>query len=671
MQHLVSPSRLQNYRRLLLRLITPPTFGLRQKLLLTFTGLLISLTLVLLLVVESRQRASIVRQMEKRGETIATHLAAVSAKSLLTYNFVALEQDAGQIAQEGDVLYVIILDHVGRVATYSGHDEKQGLVLQDAVSQRAAQATAPLMQHVPRAQGDAEHYDITVPVFVAGSADKWGTVRVGLSLHEMHLEIAQTRLQVLLLGVVGIAFSIAVTAWLARRIVAPLQVLTQRTVAVARGDLDHSIAVETHDEIAVLAGNFNHMTGELRKHRMALEESNRQLDHKVLELSALANYNDNILASMTSGLLTLDVAGCIETFNVMAETITGVRGADIHGQPALQVFADNVLFLQVLETSRQHRAPLTAPRLEFWRHDGQHVPLALRTAMLQDREGQGGGVLAIFEDLSPMQTLERQLHRADRLAALGQMAAGVAHEIKNPLASVRTFAQLVSRKHHDSRFVEKFDRIVPRELDRINFIVEELLELARPTRLHCAPVPLPALLQHVVETYSERLQQQNIRLKTDLAVALPLLMADPEQLHRSFANIILNAIEAMPTGGELSILCHPVPKALLDFATSGNGGTSNNVPGEPSLAFDLYATDVEVVCKDTGVGIPAAEVDHVFTPFWTKKSKGTGLGLALTHKIIEEHGGTIHLASEVGHGTVVTVRLPSSAPAPLSPAQIS
>jgi signal transduction histidine kinase len=348
-----------------------------------------------------------------------------------------------------------------------------------------------------------------------------------------------------------------------------------------------------------------------------------------------------------------------------------VRGADIHGQPALQVFADNVLFLQVLETSRQHRAPLTAPRLEFWRHDGQHVPLALRTAMLQDREGQGGGVLAIFEDLSPMQTLERQLHRADRLAALGQMAAGVAHEIKNPLASVRTFAQLVSRKHHDSRFVEKFDRIVPRELDRINFIVEELLELARPTRLHCAPVPLPALLQHVVETYSERLQQQNIRLKTDLAVALPLLMADPEQLHRSFANIILNAIEAMPTGGELSILCHPVPKALLDFATSGNGGTSNNVPGEPSPAFDLYATDVEVVCKDTGVGIPAAEVDHVFTPFWTKKSKGTGLGLALTHKIIEEHGGTIHLASEVGHGTVVTVRLPSSAPAPLSPAQIS
>src|SRR5438552_147762 len=129
MQPLVSLSRLQNYPRLLLRLITPPTFGLRQKLLLTFTGLLISLTLVLLLVVESRQRASIVRQMEKRGVTIATALAAGSTKSLLTYNFPALEQDAEQTAHDPDVLYIIILDRGGLVAAYSGHDEEQGKVL--------------------------------------------------------------------------------------------------------------------------------------------------------------------------------------------------------------------------------------------------------------------------------------------------------------------------------------------------------------------------------------------------------------------------------------------------------------------------------------------------------------------------------------------------------------
>jgi two-component system sensor histidine kinase AtoS len=251
------------------------------------------------------------------------------------------------------------------------------------------------------------------------------------------------------------------------------------------------------------------------------------------------------------------------------------------------------------------------------------------------------------------------------------MAAGVAHEIKNPLASVRTFAQLVSRKHHDSRFVERFDRVVPRELDRINFIVEELLELARPARLHCAPVVLPTLLQHVVEIYSERLQQQSIRLKMDWATFLPPLLADAEQLHRSFANIVLNAIEAMPKGGELTLLCRPVPKALIDFTTPGNGGTAHDAAGGPTVALALDVTDVEVVFKDTGMGIPSAQLEEVFTPFWTTKPKGTGLGLALTHKIIEDHGGTIHLTSEVGQGTVVTVRLPAASPDSALSAQIA
>ena len=219
--------------------------------------------------------------------------------------------------------------------------------------------------------------------------------------------------------------------------------------------------------------------------------------------------------------------------------------------------------------------------------------------------------------------------------------------------------------------MEKFDRIVPQELDRINFIVEELLELARPARLHCTPVRLPTLLQRVVEIYSERLQQQSIRLKMDCATFLPPVLADAEQLHRSFANIVLNAIEAMPTGGELTLLCRPVPKALIDFTTPGNGGTAHDVSGGPVVAVDLYATDVEVVCKDTGMGIPTAQLDEVFTPFWTTKPKGTGLGLALTHKIIEDHSGTIHLTSEVGHGTIVTIRLPSTSPDPVSPAQLS
>src|SRR5215510_1015002 len=275
MQHLVSPLPLPSRSKLLSRIRPPHTFGLRQKLFLALIGLVIILTLGLLLIVESRQRASIVHQMEKRGETIATNLAAVSTKSLLTYNFVTLEQDAEQTAQARDVLYVIILDRDGRVAVYSGHSEKQGTILPDPVSQQAAQTRATLIQYEPQTRRSAEHYDIAVPVFVPGGSEKWGTVRVGLSLHEMQMEIAQTRWRVLSLGIVGVAVSTIVAAFLARRIVAPLQVLTEGTVAVARGDLTHTITVQTHDELAVLADNFNHMTRELGKHHMALEESNR------------------------------------------------------------------------------------------------------------------------------------------------------------------------------------------------------------------------------------------------------------------------------------------------------------------------------------------------------------------------------------------------------------
>src|SRR5439155_8819176 len=123
--------------------------------------------------------------------------------------------------------------------------------------------------------------------------------------------------------------------------------------------------------------------------------------------------------------------------------------------------------------------------------------------------------------------------------------------------------------------------------------------------------------------------------------------------------------------GELSIRFRPVSIALIDFTTARNRGISIDPPEGPPPALDLYATDVEVVVKDTGMGIPAAQVDQVFTPFWTTKPKGTGLGLALTHKIIEEHGGTIHLTSEVGQGTTVTIYLSTSAAYPLSPAQIS
>jgi PAS domain S-box-containing protein len=373
----------------------PYTLNLRQKFLLAFLSLVLGLVIGLLLIIESRQRASIVHQMEKRGAAIATHLAAVSTRSLLTYNFVALEQDVEKVSRDPDILYAIVLDRDGRVAAYSGHDEKQGLVLHDAVSQRAVQALTSLIQYVPGKGSNSEHYDIAVPVFVQGSPEKWGTVRVGLSLHDMQLEIQQTRLHVLVLGILGVILGTAAAACLTHRIAAPLHDLTAGTMAVARGDLQHTMPVRTRDEIGVLATNFNHMTRELRQHHAALAQTNQQLDQKVRELSILANYNTNILTSMTSGLFTLDLEGRFETFNSQAEVITGLAAAEVYGQLYQHLLHDNVQLIQIIAAAYQHRVPLTAPRLEFRRQDGQRVPLALRMAMLQDHQAATVGLLTI------------------------------------------------------------------------------------------------------------------------------------------------------------------------------------------------------------------------------------------------------------------------------------
>ena len=632
-----------------------PTFGLQRKLLVTFTLLVLGLITSLLGVVEFRYRATIVEQVQKRGITIAKHLAAVSRNSLMMYTWTALTQNVKSVSHDADVLYAIILQRDGQIAAHSKYPDLQYQYLpSEPLNQNAIASLSTLTQYVPMGPNmPSDAYDVAAPI-LAPDGQKWGTVRVGLSLQNMHAEIRKTHLWIALVGGIGGALSLLAVTWLARRIAAPLQDLTEGTQAMARGDLEYVIPVRTRDEIAVLARHLNRMASELGTHRAELEKTNCELDQKVKELSVMANYNATILASMTSGLITLDLDGRFEAMNHTAEVIFGVSSLSVHGHHYSQIVAADSLFSQIIERALQRRMPINVPRMAFIRPDGRAVPLGLRTAMRHDH-GQTSGLLIIFEDLSPVQELERRLRHADRLAAVGQVTAGLAHEIKNPLTSVRAFVQLVRKKHNDARFIEQFDRIVLHEVDRINSIIEELLDVTRSVPLQHRPIAILPLLGRVAEAYTETMVQQRVCLETDWAKILPSINADPEQLQRAFGNLLLNALEAMPEGGVLSMVCRTAPKS-----------TSNIVAADASVTrmapeHELYAMEIEVIVRDTGLGIPADQLDNVFTPFFTTKKKGTGLGLALTHKIIEDHGGSIHMASELGQGTAVTVRLPTVA----------
>jgi signal transduction histidine kinase len=248
--------------------------------------------------------------------------------------------------------------------------------------------------------------------------------------------------------------------------------------------------------------------------------------------------------------------------------------------------------------------------------------------------------------LARVRDLEERLRRADRLAALGTMAAGIAHDIRNPLTSILIFSQLMSLHHDDPDVREKFNRVVPRELERVQAVIEDMMELARPATMHREPVNLNELLTQVLELYEGQASGQSIKIVREYDQDLPFCMADRKRLHRCFSNIVSNALQAMPNGGDLLLRTSQTSTTLLP-----NSGQPEPRP-EPA---------VQVAISDTGQGIPADRLSRIFDPFFTTKEKGMGLGMAITHRIIEDHKGNIEVQSEEGLGTTFTVHLPLSA----------
>jgi signal transduction histidine kinase len=246
----------------------------------------------------------------------------------------------------------------------------------------------------------------------------------------------------------------------------------------------------------------------------------------------------------------------------------------------------------------------------------------------------------VLRDLSVVRELEQRLRRSDRLAALGGMAAGLAHEIKNPLTSLLTFSRHLPRKFDDAQFRQKFLSVVPRELERINGIVERLLELARPPRLQFQPLRVPALLERVLELYANQIDQAAVRVTREYARDLPPVWGDQEALYQALVNLVTNALDAMAHGGRLTVRAGWSDTA--EFLLPGRGPRRR----------------VKIEVEDTGCGIAATDSDSVFNPFFTTKESGTGLGLALAHKIVEDHGGSIDFRAAGGGGTVFRILLP-------------
>jgi PAS domain S-box-containing protein len=455
----------------------------------------------------------------------------------------------------------------------------------------------------------------------------------------MEARIVRTRSQLATLTLVMLLFGGVGAAVIARRISRPVQQLADGAVALARGEWNQRIEARSDDEIGRLATAFNHMVAELAQQRVALEDANAELRRRFEELADLKSYTDNILASLTSGIVTIDLDGRIVTLNPAAELMTGFFAGEVCGHYCTEVFAPTPDLGELLMETLANRIPVLGVTLALRRRNGRVTPVELSAAPLRGGDGKELGVVGVFRDLTRVRQLEDRLRRSDRLAAIGELAAGLAHEIKNPLTSLLTFSRHLTRRFEDPEFRQKFLTVVPRELERINTIVERLLELARPARLTFTPVRLPALLERVLELYGERLDAQGIRVMRDWPRDVPAVWADHEALYRAVVNLVANALDAMSRGGQLTLRL-----ALTDV--------------DPLTGARTNARPVVIEVEDSGHGIPLGDLDRVFNPFFSTKDGGTGLGLALTQKIVEDHGGSIDVRSAPGEGAVFRIALP-------------
>jgi two-component system sensor histidine kinase PilS (NtrC family) len=393
--------------------------------------------------------------------------------------------------------------------------------------------------------------------------------------------------------------------------------------------------------VAVLASLLG---TELRRTGEALRERTR-------DLTRLARLHQHTVESLMSGLLTTDRAGRITSFNPEAERITGRPASAAIGRDV-----DSVLpGIRELAMARANEggAAHSRVRTAYTSERGERMHLGLGAYVLKEAEGVSSGHVVIFQDVTEVVAMERELRRSERLAAIGQLSASIAHEIRNPLAAISGSIQVLEHRTpalandpEASRLME----IVLRETDRLNALITDFLQYARPAPRNLAEIALGEAVDGMLRMF-ESVRPEGVRVSTRLEPGLGL-RADPEQLRQVLWNLVLNAAQAMEKGGQLEI------------RTAGlNGAPQEPLPGRRNEE-QAQQDWVEIAVVDEGVGIPMDALDRIFDPFFTTKRGGSGLGLATVHRIVEQHGGSIRVESALGIGTTIRVRLPrAGAPA--------
>ncbi len=388
-------------------------------------------------------------------------------------------------------------------------------------------------------------------------------------------------------------------------------------------------------------------SGERRKGNASeLQRLRRDCEELRASLESMRAHYGDLLESLQDAIIVIDPGGRVRSVNQAAEELIGLSAQPLAGRSFEQVFSDHralrELVRKTLDSGRTH----TDFDARLARQDGTQVAVSAVASVISDAKGEARGVVLALRDQTRLRELEERLSRSDRLAALGTVAAGVAHEIRNPLAGLRGAAQLLEGEPEFLPAFKEYTSVIIKEVDRLAAIVETLLSFASPRTPVLRPCNLHEILDNVLFLEQGPTRACGVNIQRYYDPQLPEILADPAEIRQVFLNLLRNGVEAMPAGGELTI------RTRYERASQRCRGLSVAV--------------AEFI--DQGAGIDPEIERHLFTPFFTTKDGGTGLGLAICLRIVEDHGGAMEATSQFGRGSSFRVLLPlARQPDPISP----
>jgi len=379
-----------------------------------------------------------------------------------------------------------------------------------------------------------------------------------------------------------------------------------------------------------------------------LEKTNRELRQSLVEKEKISNYLNNILESLTSGVVAINLEEEITLFNRAAEEILGYTTDEVLGRKYGEIMGKGINEKMTLPFTFKSRRSHMNEEKEVLTKGRKKTPLGFSTSLLTDGDNNVLGAVEVFFDLSKLKELEEEVTRVTTLAALGEMAATVAHEVKNPLGGIRGFADLLDQDLEEGDPRKKSVEKIMEGVETLDRIVLSLLNYTKPIRLHLHQTEFISFLDEVIKFFEIDLarEQQGIHLVREYPERTLLCRLDPEQFRQVILNLLRNATQAMPHGGKIVVQVNEERKEA----------------GEPKNSLGSYGERRRLVLKisDQGMGMSKATLGKLFTPFFTTKEHGTGLGLSTVKKIVEAHRGDIRIESKIGKGTTVVVGLPMS-----------